>query len=226
MKISLGEQMANYAALARPLSSLPVRSERVDCVDFTQALSAVPRGSIAEILGNESTGRTALAQSMLATATRGGEIAAWIDCDDAFDPASATKAGGDLGKMLWVQCGHRLETALKSADMVLHSGGFGLVVMDLCNVEPGALHRVPLSYWYRMRSAVEHTPSVLLVLGERSVARSCAARQFGLDHPMLEWRGEKPFQTIVRLTAQAHSKKPVPTSPAALEAIADTEEVI
>jgi hypothetical protein len=224
VKISLGEHMANIAALARPLSSLPVQTERVDRLDFTQALSAVPRGSIAEILGNESTGRTALAQSMLATATLGGEIAAWIDCEDAFDPASAAKAGGDLGKMLWVQCGHRLETALKAADMVLHNGGFGLIVLDLCNVAPGALNRVPISYWYRMRRAVEHTPSVLLILGQQSITRSCAARQFGLDRPRLEWRGENPFQTIVRLTSEASSKKPVPIGPAALEAIANTEE--
>lgn len=218
--------MANLVAVARPLSSVSLRRERMDCVDFTQALSTVPRGSIAEILGNESTGRTALAHSMMATATLGGEITAWIDCDDAFDPASAAKAGCDLSKMLWVQCAHRLETALKAGDMVLHSGGFGLVVLDLCNVAAGALHRVPLSYWYRMQRAVEHTPSVLVILGQRSVARSCAARQFGLDHPSLEWRGENPFQTIVRLTSRAISKKPVPTSPAPLEAIADTEEEI
>lgn len=218
--------MANFAALARPLSSFTTRTQRVDYPDFTHALSAVPRGSIAEILGNVSTGRTALAQSMLATATRGGEIAAWIDCDDVFDPASAVKAGGDLGKMLWVKCGHRLETALKAADMVLHNGGFGLVILDLCNVAVGALHRVPISYWYRMRSSVEHTPSVLLILGQQSMARSCAARQFGLDHPRLEWRGENPFQTIVRLTSQATSKKPVQVGPAALEVIADMEEEI
>jgi hypothetical protein len=218
--------MANITSMARPLSSFPARAEPVEWPDFSQALSALPRGAIAEILGNESTGRTALAQSMFATVTLGGEVVAWIDCDDAFDPASAGKAGGDLGKMLWVQCGHRLEIALKAADMVLHSGGFGLVVLDLCNVAASALHRVPLSYWYRIRNAVEHTPSVLLVLGRQSVARSCAARQFGLDHPRLRWRGQIPFQTIVRLESHASSRKPVPTGPVKLEAIADTEEEI
>jgi hypothetical protein len=128
--------------------------------------------------------------------------------------------------MLWVQCGRQLEIALKAADMVLHNGGFGLVVLDLCNVTPGALYRVPISYWYRMRRAVEHTPSVLVILGRQSIARSCAARQFGLDGPRVEWRGQNPFQTILRLRSDAYSKKPVPAGPIALDVIGDTEEEI
>lgn len=218
--------MANIQAAVRPLSYLQTRTEQVECLQVTPTLSAVPRGGITEILGDESTGRTALAQSMLATATLGGEIAAWIDSTDSFDPASAVKAGGDLGKMLWVQCAHRLEVALKAADMILHSGGFGLIVLDLCGVSTVALQRVPTSYWYRLRRAIEHTPSVLLVLACQSLARSCAARQFGLDRPRLKWRGEMPFQTIVRLESHASARRPVPANPVRLEAIADAEEEI
>jgi hypothetical protein len=185
-----------------------------------RGLSSLPRGSITEILGDRSTGRTALAQSMLTIATLGGEVAAWIDSDDSFDPASAARAGADLGKLLWVQCAHRLETAVKAADMVLHSGGFGLIVLDLCDVPSIALQRIPLSYWYRLRRAVEHTPSMLLVLARQSVARS-STQQFTMTQSMLEWRGLPPFQTMVRLESEAVSKKPFEASPIKLDVFAE-----
>jgi hypothetical protein len=210
------------AALIQPLSSLPTRAQRTDCLELAQG--AALRGAITELLGQESTGRTALAQSLLATATLGGEIAAWVDCSDAFDPASTAKAGADLGKMLWVRCGHRLEIALKAADMIMHSGGFGLVIFDVCNAADAALQRIPLSYWYRIRRAVEDTPSVLLVLSRHSVARACATRQFVLDQATLEWRGQAPFQTIARRKFQAISRKPMSAGAVALTAVGDREE--
>lgn len=212
------------AALVQPLSSLPTRAQRIDGFVFSQGLGGAPRGAITELLGQESTGRTALAQSYLATATLGGEVAAWVDCGDAFDPVSAAKAGADLGKMLWVQCGHRLEIALKAADMILHSGGFGLVILDICDAPSAALQRVPLSYWYRIRRAVEGTPSILLVLSRHSVARTCATRQFVLDQATLEWRGQAPFQTIARRRFQAISRKPMSAGVVVLAASGDADE--
>jgi hypothetical protein len=197
-----GEQMANISTALKPIPTH----------DTLQRLRSLPRGSITEILGDRSTGRTALAQSMLATATLGGEVAAWIDFDDSFDPASAARAGADLGKLLWVQCAHRLETAVKAADMVLHSGGFGLIVLDLCDVPSRSFDHIPLSYWYRLRRAVEHTPAILLVLARQSVARS-STHQFAMTQSMLEWRGLPPFQTMVRLESEAVSKKPFEAAP-------------
>jgi len=119
---------------------------------------------------------------MLATATLGGEVVAVVDSNDTFDPVSAQRAGADLGKLLWVQCGHRLETALRAADMILHSGGFRLILLDLCDMAPAVLDRVPVSYWYRFSRVIEHTPSLLLILSRQSAARSGATRQFGLRH--------------------------------------------
>ncbi|MEO7144911.1 MAG: hypothetical protein ABI165_15545 [Bryobacteraceae bacterium] len=209
------------ATLARPLSSFPTDTAPHPLRDLSHGLAALPRGSICEIVGEASTGRTTLAHSMLATATLGGEVAVIVDCNDAFDPASAQKAGADLGKLLWVQCGHRLETALRATDMILHSGGFGLVLLDLCEVPAAALHRVPISYWHRFRNALEHTSSILLVLSRQPVARSCAARQFELQQQTIRWRGHAPFQTIHSLTAEASSRKPGGVSPVMLEARAE-----
>jgi recombination protein RecA len=205
--------MANIGVVLKP-------PPRVDFEDALRGLCSLPRGSITEILGDRSTGRTALAQSMLATATLAGEVAAWIDGHDSFDPASAARAGADLGKLLWVQCAHSMETAVKAADMVLHSGGFGLIVLDLCDVPSIALQRIPLSYWYRLRRAVEHTPTILLILGRQSVARS-SSHQLAMTRSMLEWRGLPPFQTIVRMESEAVSKKPFEAPPIKLDVLAE-----
>jgi len=158
---------------------------------------------------------------MLAAATAGGEVVAVVDCNDAFDPASAQNAGVDLGKLLWLQCEHNLQNALRAADMILHSGGFGPIVLDLCDAPASALNRVPISYWHRFRRAVEHTPSILLVLARQSIARSCATRQFELQQQGIRWRGAAPFQTIHCLEMEALSRKPMAASAVTLEALAE-----
>ncbi len=58
-------------------------------------------GRISEIIGRSSTGRTSLAASFMASATRRGEAAAWIDSADAFDPQSMAATGVDLSRVLW-----------------------------------------------------------------------------------------------------------------------------
>lgn len=69
----------------------------------------------------------------------------------------------------------RVEQALKVTDLLLQSGGFGLIVLDLGNISTRATRRVPLTSWFRFRRAVENTPTVLLVLQREAHARSCAA---------------------------------------------------
>src|SRR5271165_6858089 len=56
----------------------------------------VPCGTLTEICGSESSGRTALMFALLSEATRRGECCAWIDAAGAFDPASAAEMGADL----------------------------------------------------------------------------------------------------------------------------------
>ena len=51
----------------------------------------IPRGTLTEICGAESTGRTALVFALLGQATQRGECCAWIDTAGAFDPVSAMR---------------------------------------------------------------------------------------------------------------------------------------
>jgi len=70
---------------------------------------------------------------------------------------------------------HRLEQVLRVTDLLLESGGFGLIVLDLGDVLPQAARRIPLTTWFRFRRAVEHKPTMLLVLEQQPIAGSCSS---------------------------------------------------
>ncbi len=189
-----------------PASQMPPRPP-ADCVptgvtSLDALTGGLPRGTLTEIFGPASSGRTSLLLSILAQATARGEICALVDAADNFDPASAHAAGVDLKRVLWVRCGKScssflvsrqkplgaplekqetrnsfdpgVENALQAADFLLQAGGFGLLVMDLASVPPQTARRVPLTSWFRFRRAVENTPTALLALEEEPFAKSAA----------------------------------------------------
>src|SRR5260370_26278178 len=69
------------------------------------------QGAVTEIVGPLCSGRTSLLVACLGEVGRAGGAAALIDADDAFDPASAARAGVDLDRVLWVRCGGRRRPA-------------------------------------------------------------------------------------------------------------------
>jgi recombination protein RecA len=69
----------------------------------------------------------------------------------------------------------RLEQVLKSTDLVLQSGGFGMVALDLAGIPEKFVRRIPLASWFRFQRAVEHTKTALLVLSEFACTQTCAA---------------------------------------------------
>ena len=68
-----------------------------------------------------------------------------------------------------------LEQVLKVTDLLLQSGGFGMVVLDLGDIPPESARRVPLTSWFRFRRAVEPTATVLLLVEQESCAKTCAS---------------------------------------------------
>jgi recombination protein RecA len=273
----------------------------------------IPRGSIVELCGAGSSGRTSLTFSLLAKVTEQQEACAYVDVSDALDPMSLASAGVHLRRVLWVRCGagetntvpkpaepltsaasssaaqnggfgfldktsakikrhgimrhprdqirgveesipsvlqsvgevrprqewpvsvplvpsaqangvevmarcageqgepgvrrggraghsqaareivssqgfyrghnsasrgkpwKRLEQALKTTDILLHSGGWGVVVFDLGNISWVDARRMELSTWFRFRRTIENTPTILLLLGEDTCAKSCSS---------------------------------------------------
>ncbi|MGH9544650.1 MAG: hypothetical protein ACRD23_05485 [Terriglobales bacterium] len=68
-----------------------------------------------------------------------------------------------------------LEQALRVTDLLLQSGGFGLVAIDLGDVPDTAARRIPLASWFRFQRAVEPTSTVLLVVAQAPCAQTCAS---------------------------------------------------
>jgi len=163
----------------------------------------IPRGTLTEICGTESSGRTAVMFALLGNATRCGECCAWIDASGAFDPASAHEMGVDLTRVLWVDCGGNAEHALKSVDLLIQAGGFGLVVLDLADTPDKEARRIPLASWFRLRHASERTGAALVALERQINARSCSALQIEMRRRRPVWIGK----LLRGLNTQADSRK-------------------
>jgi recombination protein RecA len=181
-------------------------------------IEGFPRGAISEIIGPHSSGRTTLIHSLLSISTSKCEICAYVDTDDSFDPVTAAEAGVALSQLLWIRCGHNAGHALKAADYLLHAGGFGVVVLDLCQVHPRVANRIPISYWYRFRRAIENTPAILALVESEPLAKSCASLLLEMKRKKTAWRGSPGFELLRGVELEALPRKPVRPASAAFKA--------
>jgi hypothetical protein len=183
-----------HAAAVVDFNEKAASSDEIPAPDSIPAMvPSPPCGAITEISGALSSGRTTLTHAILARATAAGEFCAFVDGSSAFDPWSAVRAGVDLPHLLWVRANGRLEAAMKAADLILHSGGFGVIVLDLCEASARDLNRIPLSYWYRFRRAVENTPGKLVVVSHVPLVKSCARLRLETQRESVSWTGSTPL---------------------------------
>ena len=150
----------------------------------------------------------------MAQATVNEEFCALVDASDAFDPTSAAKAGVALERLLWIRCRGNTEHALKATDLVLQAGGFGVVVMDLGDVAPETARRISLASWYRLRRAIEHTPTALVVVERSPLARPSAALAVEFTHSRIAWTGAPGCSLLLR-GMEFHAERRKPLRPAA-----------
>jgi hypothetical protein len=180
----------------------PVRriSSEVEAVDAVLG-GGLPAGRLSELLGPRSSGKTSVLLRLLAAATRRGEITAYVDLADALHPASAAAAGVDLARVLWVRP-PALRAALRCTEMVLHAGGFALVVFDL---GAGRLPAVRSAVWPRLLQAAERSHSAFVVLASQRIAGSFAALSFTMRGCRTCWvPGQWPllagFDSVLQVT--------------------------
>lgn len=150
-------------------------------------MNGIPRGAITEIVGAISSGRISLLLSTLALATGQEETCALVDCNDTFDLYSAKTARVNLERVLWVRCHNGLERAFKATDLLLQSGGFGLVVLNLADVAAKCARRIVSSWWFRFRRALENTPTALIVITPIACVRSCARMVLAVNKEADVW---------------------------------------
>jgi hypothetical protein len=156
----------------------------------------LPRGGLTEICGPPCSGRTSLLLAALAARTMQGESCALVDGRDGFDPGTAEAAGVRLERLLWVRC-REIEQALRATDLLLRApagpgrgGGFGMIAVDLADIDPRTVRSVPLNAWFRFRRAVEDTPSILLLVEQESNAKTCASLVLRLQGETTQWLPE------------------------------------
>src|SRR5262245_46800424 len=147
----------------------------------------------------------------------GGEIAALVDTFDRLDVASAAAAGIDLERLLWVRgpsislgtsiaaslgpstafgtksaSGGQdaaVNRALKAVNLVLQAGGFGCVVLDLADVPPVALRRIPFTTWLRVQRIIDGSDTACVLIAPHPLARSAGGLTLSLAG-RVRWTGD------------------------------------
>jgi recombination protein RecA len=98
-------------------------------LDIALGVGGLPKGRISEIFGPESSGKTTIAQHIIAEAQRRGGVAAFIDVEHALDSAYAAQTGVNVNELL-VSQPDTGEQALEIAETLIRSGGVDIVVID------------------------------------------------------------------------------------------------
>lgn len=98
-------------------------------LDLALGVGGVPKGRIIEIYGPESSGKTTLAQHIVAESQKRGGVCAFIDAEHALDPEYAKKLGVKVNDLLISQPDHG-EQALDILETLVRSGSLDVVVVD------------------------------------------------------------------------------------------------
>ncbi|DAB24459.1 TPA: recombinase RecA [Candidatus Gastranaerophilales bacterium HUM_20] len=98
-------------------------------LDVALGIGGVPRGRIIEIYGPESSGKTTLAQHIVAECQKKGGIAAFVDAEHALDPEYARNLGVQVDDLLISQPDTG-EQALDITEELVRSGAVDIVVVD------------------------------------------------------------------------------------------------
>ncbi len=98
-------------------------------LDVALGIGGVPRGRIIEIYGPESSGKTTLAQHVVAECQKKGGIAAFVDAEHALDPEYAKNLGVNVDELLISQPDTG-EQALEITEELVRSAAVDVVVVD------------------------------------------------------------------------------------------------
>jgi hypothetical protein len=163
--------------------------------------SWIRAGTITEVVGELSSGRTSLMLTCLRDVTIAGGTAALVDADAALDPASAVRAGVVLSRLLWVRCGGRREAALAATDLLARCPGFALVVLDAGETPP----RVTLGAAFRLRQAARRAGVAVLLVGRRRVLGAGATLAVRTWRESLAWAGARRAPTrLAGMSTRVH----------------------
>ena len=113
----------------RKLEQIPSVSTGSLGLDVALGIGGLPQGRVVEIYGPESSGKTTLTLEVIAQCQNQGGTAAFIDAEHALDPIYAGKLGVNVDELLISQPDTG-EQALEVTDIMVHSGGVDVLVID------------------------------------------------------------------------------------------------
>jgi hypothetical protein len=159
------------------------------------------RGEVSELVGARSAGRTSVLLSTLAWATSQGEVVGLVDAVDRFDPVSASAAGVDLDRVLWVRgpsltvesarpdrLNEAVHRGLRALDLIVRAGGFAVAALDVADVPSRYLRSLPWTTWLRLAHANEGRETVCLLVGDAPMGKSARGSSVRLDATH-QWTG-------------------------------------
>lgn len=121
-------------------------------------------GRLTELSAQGPSANLTMAFRVVLDAQLQGETCAWLSArPSTFYPPDAARNGIDLAALVVVRA-HGQHGALRAADHLLRSGGFGLVVLDL-----GSVPRVPMAAQARLLGLAQKHGAALLCLSEKGV---------------------------------------------------------
>lgn len=192
----LDRTLTTSRPLEAPVVGVPFNVQALD----TYLQGGLPAGQLSEVVGPASSGRTTIVWQWMAAATRRGDTVALVDTFDRFDPASAAACGIDLDRLLWIRgqaisktaCAvdpvwlpgvrtvegpgtmveRTIDRSLKALNLVLQSGVCPVVVLDLADVPPTTLRRIPYTTWLRMQRVIEGSDTTCVLIAPEPLARS------------------------------------------------------
>ncbi len=114
------------SAVLLPIEAIPTGSL---ALDLALGIGGIPRGRITEIFGPESSGKTTLAQHIIAEAQKRGGTVAYIDAEHALDPSYAANCGVNIDELLISQPDTG-EQALEITEALVRSSAVDAIVID------------------------------------------------------------------------------------------------
>ena len=196
-----------HLSLVKSLSHLKEEQKHSDEILLESVGLSFTRGTLAEIAGEASSGRTSLSLSLLSKLTRTGEVCAVVDANNSFDPCSAVLAKVELENLLWVKCSGDIEKAFMAADYLVQAKGFGAIWLNLNGIPKHQLSCVPKTYWYRYRNRIKETPTFFFITAEEPVTGSASQSAFLFSRKQTVWSGTGRYKLLREFHLSFHSRK-------------------
>ena len=148
-------------------------------LDMALGIGGYPKGRIIEIFGPESSGKTTIALTAIASVQKAGGTAAFIDAEHALDPAYAKNIGVNIEDLLISQPDTG-EQGLNIATALVKSGAVDIIVIDsvaalvpeaeingdMCDSHVGLQARLMSQAMRMMSGAISQTNTLVIFINQ------------------------------------------------------------